>query len=213
MDEPLARGRRRNRQMALTLTLTAFVWGGTCLPASASAEDAKPVRIPQWPCRLVVHPPLLGALEAAWQRSATLQRQCRDLADAGAVVILEWGKPDSQFRAVTRMGVGSGGVVVAYVSVPPVSEAVELVAHELEHVIEKAQGVNLQAESKRRGSGVWRAHGGFESQRAIDAGRQVAKEMSQMLPEARVMLNTTVLPPMALPAAPGCQSGIDRTCP
>ncbi len=148
-----------------------------CLPVSVSAGDARPARIPQWPCRLVLKPPLLGVVEAAWQRSATLQRQCRALAGARAVVVLEWGKTDSQSRAMTRMAVDAGGVVIAYVTIPPVSEAIELVAHELEHVIEKAHGVELDAESKRRGSGVWRAYGGFETQRAIDAGRQVAKEL------------------------------------
>lgn len=170
-------GVRRLDQIALALGLAGILLCLMCLPVSVSAEDARPARIRPWPCRLIVKPPLLGAIEAAWERSATLQRQCRDLSGARAVVILEWGKTDSQSRAMARIAVDSSGVVVAYVSVPPVSEAIELVAHELEHVIERAHGVDVHAESKRRGSGVWRAYGGFETQRAIDAGAQVAKEL------------------------------------
>jgi hypothetical protein len=94
------------------------------------------------------------------------------------VVVLEWREsPDSQIRAMTRMRADSGGVVVARVSVPPVSHAIELVAHELEHVLERPTGLDLAGASRRRGSGVWKAVGGFESQRAIDIGRQVAAEV------------------------------------
>jgi hypothetical protein len=41
----------------------------------------------------------------------------------------------------------------------------------------RIQGVNFDAEAERRGSGVWRAFGGFETQRAIKAGRQAEKEL------------------------------------
>jgi hypothetical protein len=69
------------------------------------------------------------------------------------------------------------GVVVAYVAVPPVEEAVGYVAHELQHVLERIRGVDFAAESKRPGSGVWRAVGGYETQAAVDAGRQVWREV------------------------------------
>ena len=54
---------------------------------------------------------------------------------------------------------------------------VELVAHELEHVLERVRGLDLAAESRQRDSRVWKAFGGFESQRAIDISRQVAREV------------------------------------
>ena len=135
-----------------------------------------PVRV--WPCRLVVKPTLFGVVEDGWKRSATLRGQCRELADARAVVVLEWGPSDSYTRASTRLGKGTAGTVIAMVHIPPVSEAIELVAHELEHVLERTRGLDLATESRRPGSGVWKAFGGLESQRAIDAGRQVAKEVA-----------------------------------
>jgi hypothetical protein len=148
--------------------------------ASTSGASARPEpRIRPWPCLLVVRPTLLGVIEDAWQRSPTFRRQCEELAEAGAVVFLAWGTTDSQSQAVTRLRLDEKGVVVAHVVVQPVRHAMELVAHELEHVIEKIEGVDFTVQSARRGSGVWRAHGGFETRRAIDAGKRVAQELQE----------------------------------
>ena len=161
-----------------TLAITVIGLSACFSSVSAQSHD-KPGRVSPWPCRVVVKPTLSGVFEKGWRRSRTLQRQCRDLADAGAVVVLEWGRPDSQLRAVTTMKFAEDGVVVAHVLIPPARNALELVGHELEHVIERAQGLDHATESKRRGSGVWETHGIFETQRAIDAGRQVAKELNE----------------------------------
>jgi hypothetical protein len=70
---------------------------------------------------------------------------------------------------------------VLVVAVPTGSETVELMAHELHHVIECIRGFDHKAEAARRGSGVWRSAGElevYETQAAIDAGRQVAKELA-----------------------------------
>jgi hypothetical protein len=126
----------------------------------------------------VVKGTLLDAIERGTEQSPTLRRQCDDLTQARAVVSLEWDKPNSQWHARTRMGTHDG-VVVAYVAVPPLEEAVGYVAHELEHVLEQIRRLDFKAESKRPGSGVWRAASGdFGTQAAIDAGRQVWKEVS-----------------------------------
>jgi hypothetical protein len=161
---------------ALALAATGLASG-----SSSSAQDDRALgRIARWPCRLIVKPTLLGVMEDGWERSPTLRRQCRELADAGSVVVLEWTTTlDSQSRASTRIGTDRTGTVVAMVSVPPVSRAIELLAHELEHVLERTRGVDLAAESRRPGSGVWKAFGGFETQRAIDVGRRVASEVEE----------------------------------
>jgi hypothetical protein len=126
---------------------------------------------------------LLTAIERGWEASPTLKRQCDDLAAARAVVSVEWDKPNALWHARTRTGTHEG-VVVAYVAVPPVGEAVGYVAHELQHVLERIRGLDFEAESRRTGSGVWRAASGdFETQAAIDAGRLVWKEVSGSAPE------------------------------
>jgi hypothetical protein len=155
------------------LVVASFADGS---PASSAHRGENPAEIRPWPCRLVVKPTLLGVIEKGWERSATLRQQCEELAVARAVVKLEWGKTDSQSHALSRIS-SDKGVVVAVVSIPPVSDAVALVAHELEHVLERIRGVDFAAESKKRRSGVWRAFGGFETQAAIDAGRRVSEEL------------------------------------
>jgi hypothetical protein len=181
--EPLARYARALRPATgLTgVVLLGMAWAMVGnVSASSQHQFSAPVRMPPWPCRLVVKPTLLGVVEEGWERSPTLRRQCRELADASSVVVLEWRQPrDSQSRASTRMGTDSAGVVVAMVYVPPVGAAIELVAHELEHVLERTRGQDLAAEARRRDSGVWKAIDGFESQRAIDIGRQVAREVEE----------------------------------
>ena len=149
-------------------------------PASQAVPTAAPAAVRPWPCRLVVEETLLSAIQDAWRRSPTLQQQCRRLAEARAVIRLEWGKSDSYTEAASRIGRDADGVIVAIVSVPPVANAIELVAHEMEHVIERVEGRDLPREARRRGSGVWESfRGRFESQRAIEIGRQVALEVEE----------------------------------
>jgi hypothetical protein len=125
-----------------------------------------------------VKPTLQDVVEDGWQRSPTFRRQCEDLAPFRAVVLLDWGSTDSQSRAISRMQLRDG-VVVAKVTIPPVPEVMELVAHELQHVLEKAGGMDYELEANRPGSGVWRAFAGYETQAAIDVGRQVAREVQE----------------------------------
>jgi hypothetical protein len=112
------------------------------------------------------------------QRSETIRRQCEELAAARAIVVLEWGDTGySQLHAMTAMAVRDG-VVVARVKLPPLGDIVVLMAHELQHVIEQTRGLDLRAEANRDGSGVWRALGEYyETQAAVDVGRQVAAEL------------------------------------
>ena len=130
---------------------------------------------PRWPCRVYGLP---RVVEDGWKRSAAFREKCEELAGPKAVVLLEWGSMDSPSRALTRMVVSETGVL-ARVTVPPVWNAVALVAHELQHVLEKSRGLDYKAEAKRSGSGVWRAFGGYETQAALDVEARVVKELSE----------------------------------
>jgi hypothetical protein len=68
--------------------------------------------------------------------------------------------------------------VAAQIFLYPSPDAVELIAHEIEHVLEQLDGVDLKAQV---GSGnVWkREDGGFETRRATEAGRRVPREMRE----------------------------------
>ena len=99
--------------------------------------------------------------------------------------MLRPGAETSGFAAQTRLGVSEDGVVVGRVMVPLNTETLQYIAHELEHILERAEGLDLARESERSGSGVWRTLDGFETQRAIDTGRLVAREVAEGSKSAR----------------------------
>jgi len=155
----------------VALFVTSCLGWSSGLSAQTSAEQSQP----SWPCRLYGLP---SVVEDGWERSATFRQKCRELAGRKAVVLLEWGSVESHSQALTRMQVSETGIL-ARVTVPPVSNAVALIAHELQHVLEKSRGLDFGAEAKRPGSGVWLAPGGFETQAALDVGERVMKELRE----------------------------------
>jgi hypothetical protein len=72
----------------------------------------------------------------------------------------------------------SGGRLVAYVRVGLSAATGELIAHEIEHVLEQLDGVDLPVKSRLRGSGVKRLTEleAYETTRAIVTGQRVARE-------------------------------------
>jgi hypothetical protein len=64
-------------------------------------------------------------------------------------------------------------------------ESVAVIAHELEHVLERIDGVSLALEALRPGSGTTLAGGAYETRRATRAGEQVAEEMARAARRAR----------------------------
>jgi hypothetical protein len=130
------------------------------------------------PCRVLAHARLRPLLDELWSRSATFRLQCRRLAGAQAVVLLhEASARDTVWDAESRIGVLDDGRVMAHVRVRVGRESVEVVAHELEHVLERVDGAHLPLDALRRGSGTTLAGGAYETRRATDAGRRAAKEV------------------------------------
>ena len=133
---------------------------------------------PALPCHLVAHEHLRPLLNELWSRSVTFRAQCRRLAGAGAVVMLYGASAkETPWNAESRIGVLSNGRVTARVRVRTGRESVEVIAHELEHVLERIDGVQLALDAARPGSGTTLAGGAFETRRATDAGRRAAKEV------------------------------------
>jgi len=66
------------------------------------------------------------------------------------------------------------GVVVATVKLPPVGDTIVLMAHELQHVIGLTRGLDLKAEAGRRGSGVWKTLGGYETRLCCRAHAKIS---------------------------------------
>jgi hypothetical protein len=114
--------------------------------------------------------------DLAWEHSATFRNQCRKLGAARAVVVVQLSQQTR--RAESTIGVSREGLTLARVRIGRTTRALELIAHELEHVLEQIEGVNLLMEARTLGSGVSSLGGAFETRRAIDAGLRVSQEVA-----------------------------------
>jgi hypothetical protein len=123
-------------------------------------------------------------LEAMLERSHNFRRQCLRIAQTpGLSVRLANARSVSSNgpRAVTEIATTPDGRRAASISIRTLDNVIELIAHELEHVIEQLDGVNLRARSAVEGSGVWSCgDGSFETTRAVRIGRAVARETGQV---------------------------------
>ena len=122
--------------------------------------------------------PLIAAMLS---RSPTFRRQYARLARAPLVsIVLRADMPAGRrVEALTQFSSRGALGVEAVVHVVPSTRTVELIAHELEHIIEQLDGVNLRAKSRLRKSGVRVTADSdtFETTRAVLTGQRVAREV------------------------------------
>lgn len=136
--------------------------------------------VAELPAALDVEQVLRPGLETMWRASPTFRRQCRRLELAGLPVrlrALTRTSLSASHHAATSMTYRDGSLTAARIDVPLLSPRLpELVAHEVEHVIEQLDGVDLH---RLDGTGdVWSiTHDVFETKRAIEVGRRVALEI------------------------------------
>jgi Tol biopolymer transport system component len=145
---------------------------------TAGTRDASPVVLPS---NLEVDSAFRLFLDRLWKASPTFRGQWRRLAAVTgvrvSVLVEDRPRPSSFSKARTVLKYQGGLLVSAHVYLKPSLEATELIAHELEHILEQLDGVDLEVQA---GNGVvWKSgHGDFETQRAIEAGRRVAREIT-----------------------------------
>ena len=122
---------------------------------------------------------LRATLVEMYETSPTFRRQCRRLAAAGAVPIrlhLDPRLPSASVRARAVFDRRHGRLMAADVLLPPSRDIAELVAHEIEHVLEQLDGIDLGTHAGT--AAAWREPGGaFETARALAIGRRVAQEV------------------------------------
>ncbi len=160
---------------AAFITCSTFVAAESAQPAPTLASAAVVVR----PSNLAAASVFRPLLDGMWQSSPTFNGQCRRLAAAPRLkVVLRLEAPQRRpsFAARTVLERRDGVLVAAHVFLSLTPDAVELIAHEVEHVLEQLDGVDLEAQA---GSGnVWkRDDGAFETRRATEVGRRVAREV------------------------------------
>jgi hypothetical protein len=146
--------------------------------SSGAQGDATPP-VGQRPCLMVVDADLKPFADLAWEHSPTFREQCRRLGAGRAAVIVRSVSSRETLRADSRITVSENGAILARIRVKPGANVLEFLGHELEHVVERLEGVNLLMESQRGGSGVALVGGAYETRRAIEAGIRVAGEVDQ----------------------------------
>jgi hypothetical protein len=133
------------------------------------------------PVNIEATPALGGILARLIDQSPTLERQCLTLAALPHVRVqirFPSGPLARWCRARARIERFAGGAIHATIEMPVTRDYAELIAHELEHVIEIVEGVDLAARAMERGSGVSRSlDGAFETDRARRTGRQAGAEV------------------------------------
>ena len=170
---------RRHLTLIRSWTVVACLVAA-CAPARAAADSVDPSQpsateeapASAWPCRLVIAKALRPSVQLAWARSPTFRSQCARLAQAGTIVFVHSVTSVQILRqAQSVIGVTADGATVARVLVRLNADTVEAIAHEFEHVLEYLEGVD------HRRSGTMLSHDAYETDRAMDAGTRVAREV------------------------------------
>jgi hypothetical protein len=126
--------------------------------------------------------PIERLLGRMWDESPMFRRQCTRLSQASVQVRVSLDLRGDQLSAAATTEVERRGILTAHVHLRPVdSNHVRHLAHEIEHLLEQLDGVDLRAAVAGGVRGVRPAHTSeaFETDRAIAVGRRVALEVQR----------------------------------
>lgn len=166
-----------NSILPAPLDRTSVTAAGRYDPARTSPRQA--LR----PDNLVVAPAFSSVVDTMLEGSGTFRRQCARLAAVPylTVRIAQSVRLPSGVRAQMRM-MPEGARPVALIEIPALTDTVELIAHEIEHVIEQLDGIDLRAHARKSHSSVRAITAEltrFETERAHRVGRVVAQEVRE----------------------------------
>lgn len=148
------------------------------------ATEAVPKQLAP-PPNLHVSPVYRPLVESMLRASPTFRRQCMRIAgDPRLTVRLTIGTASSRsdIRATTRLTWNDKGRLDAVVDIGSRQDTQELIAHEIEHIIEQLDGVNLAARAALPHTGVTaigHADNMFETTRAKRVGLKVVSELGR----------------------------------
>jgi hypothetical protein len=151
----------------------ALVLHGTLGAAATFAQSA----IPQ---NIHVAPSLRATVRDMWDTSPRFREQCRLIGATTIPVTIGYVHPRELggLRAKSVFYRAPAGLAYVRTSIGRAASlnTVELVAHELEHIVEQIEGLRLVEDA---GRGVRRVSGSqaFETERAIAVGEQVLREV------------------------------------
>ena len=134
------------------------------------------------PPNLTVSSLLRPVAELMLRHSPTFRRQCSRVAAASRLTVTVgtfYMRPTESARARTRFH-SRDGDIRAEVEIAMLNDYVELIGHEMEHVIEQLDGIDLSTQASLRGTGALLcADGSFETVRAVRAGQAAASEVQR----------------------------------
>jgi hypothetical protein len=172
--------------MIVRVVFSVLVVVAGARPAVLAAQDAPPP-CTRLPANLEVSEFLQPVIDALLRKSATFRRQCGIIAatrHAQVRVTAVWltrepGAPRA--RATIHRFVY--GRLSADIELPMVGDHFELLPHELEHVIEQIEGLDLSRMVAEGDRGVARIeHGAYETERARRAGLAAMDEVCSRNP-------------------------------
>jgi hypothetical protein len=145
----------------------------------ADPPPASSITLPQ---NLKVPPMYQPYVESMLRWSPTFRRQCLRLAGAPWLTVVLQQLPGGRtemMRARTHFERDVDGRRTATMAIGSLDDQIELIAHELEHVIEQLDGVDLRARATLPETGVrsLEEDAGFETIRAVRAGRAASEEV------------------------------------
>ena len=147
--------------------------------ANARARPGEQPTHPQGPPANLQSGAFATLVEQMWRESETFRQQCQRLGEERELtvkVLADASRARGPIRAWTELSRKSGSAMLARVIIHVPADAIELIAHELEHVIEQIDGAGAT------GVRVTTTHASgaaYESQRAMEAGKLVAREVTE----------------------------------
>jgi hypothetical protein len=159
---------------------------------TVNAEEQTPI-VPL-PINLTVPNSLRPVLERMIRRSPTFRHQIEMLARRpGVRVNVSYGgiRDGRGYHALSTVRRHQWGAMVVQTTLYVPSDVVEVMAHEMEHICEQIEGVDLRALAAARNAGVISFSGHYETMRAIRVGQQVAREVRGDIDESRLRLTKT----------------------
>ena len=145
---------------------------------TATLEASRLSSQPQLPVNLVAPNIIVPLLEKMWQRSVSFRRQCVRLGDYPEVMVTIQLVGSTRHTGARMRANRRRHRLMTTIEIDLRKPALfaEHLAHELEHVLEQIDGVDLPRLASQRVAGVIGDEGWYETARAMAVGRAAARE-------------------------------------